>query len=70
MKKLTSLEIRKMWLDFFKSKGHEIVPSAPLIPQDDDSLLWINAGGQLYQIIVELLIFKSVLELMILKMLE
>ena len=33
-----------MWLDFFKSKGHEIVPSAPLIPQDDDSLLWINAG--------------------------
>ena len=44
MKKLTSLEIRKMWLDFFKSKGHEIVPSAPLIPQDDDSLLWINAG--------------------------
>ena len=44
MKKLTSLEIRKMWLDFFKSKGHEFVPSAPLIPQDDDSLLWINAG--------------------------
>lgn len=44
MKKLTSLEIRKMWLDFFKSKGHEVVCSASLIPQDDDSLLWINAG--------------------------
>ncbi len=44
MKKMTSKEIRKMWLDFFVSKGHKIVPSAPLIPKDDDSLLWINAG--------------------------
>ena len=44
MKKLTSLEIRKMWLSFFESKGHKILPSAPLIPMDDDSLLWINAG--------------------------
>ena len=44
MKKLTSLEIRKMWLSFFESKGHKIVPSAPLIPINDDSLLWINAG--------------------------
>ena len=42
MKKLTSLEIRKMWCDFFKSKGHQIVESAPLIPKDDDSLLWIK----------------------------
>ena len=44
MKKLTSLEIRKMWLSFFESKGHKIMESAPLIPMDDDSLLWINAG--------------------------
>ena len=44
MKKMTSLEIRKMWLNFFESKGHKIVESAPLIPHDDDSLLWINAG--------------------------
>ena len=44
MKKLTSFEIRKMWLSFFESKGHKIVESAPLIPIDDDSLLWINAG--------------------------
>ncbi|MBQ8891691.1 MAG: alanine--tRNA ligase [Bacilli bacterium] len=44
MKKLTSLEIRKMWLSFFESKGHKIMESAPLIPIDDDSLLWINAG--------------------------
>ena len=44
MKKLTSLEIRKMWLSYFESKGHKIVESAPLIPISDDSLLWINAG--------------------------
>ena len=44
MKKLTSLEIRKMWLDYFSSHGHKIIKSAPLIPKDDDSLLWINAG--------------------------
>lgn len=44
MKKMTSTEIRKMWLSFFKKKGHKIIPSAPLIPIDDDSLLWINAG--------------------------
>ena len=44
MKKLTSNEIRKMWLDFFSSKGHKVFESAPLIPINDDSLLWINAG--------------------------
>ena len=44
MKKMTSKEIRKMWLKFFKEKGHEVMESAPLIPMDDDSLLWINAG--------------------------
>ncbi len=44
MKNLTSNEIRKMFLDFFKSKGHLIVPSASLIPDNDPSILWINAG--------------------------
>ena len=44
MKKLTSSEIRQMFLDFFKSKEHMIVPSASLIPDNDPSLLWINAG--------------------------
>lgn len=44
MKKLTSTEIRKMFLDFFESKGHLIVPSASLVPDNDPSLLWINAG--------------------------
>ncbi len=44
MKKLNSSEIRQMFLDFFKSKGHRIEPSAPLVPHDDPSLLWINCG--------------------------
>lgn len=37
------MDIRKEYLDFFKSKGHEIIPSAPLVP-DDASLLFTNAG--------------------------
>ncbi|WP_230866983.1 alanine--tRNA ligase [Iocasia frigidifontis] len=41
---MTGNEIRQAYLDFFKDKGHLIMPSAPLIPQDDPSILWINAG--------------------------
>ena len=44
MKKLSCNEIRKMFLDFFESKGHLVMPSASLIPNNDPSLLWINAG--------------------------
>lgn len=44
MKHLKSKEIRKMWLDFFKSKGHKVEESAPLVPINDPTLLWINAG--------------------------
>ncbi|KRN97959.1 alanine--tRNA ligase [Companilactobacillus kimchiensis] len=44
MKNLSSAEIRKMFLDFFQSKGHMIEPSAPLVPHDDPTLLWINSG--------------------------
>ena len=44
MRMMTSTEIRKMWYDFFESKGHKKMPSAPLVPINDDSLLWINAG--------------------------
>jgi alanyl-tRNA synthetase len=36
--------IRQKWLDFFAEKGHRIAPSAPLVPHNDPSLLWINAG--------------------------
>ncbi len=44
MKKLTGSQIRKMFLDFFKEKGHAVEPSASLVPHDDPSLLWINSG--------------------------
>ena len=44
MKKMTSLEIRNMWLKYFSERGHTILASANLIPHDDDTLLWINAG--------------------------
>lgn len=44
MKQLSSGEIRQMFLDFFKEKGHTIVPSASLVPHDDPTLLWINSG--------------------------
>ena len=37
-------EIRQKWLEFFASKGHKIEPSASLVPYNDASLLWINAG--------------------------
>lgn len=37
-------EIRKIWYDFFESKNHEKIESASLIPVNDDTLLWINAG--------------------------
>ncbi len=44
MKKMSVHEIRKAFLDFFVTKGHKIEPSAPLIPYDDPTLLWINSG--------------------------
>ncbi|CAM4133664.1 alanine--tRNA ligase [Paenibacillus alkaliterrae] len=37
-------EIRAKWLAFFESKGHKMEPSASLVPHNDPSLLWINAG--------------------------
>ncbi|MBP2256594.1 alanine--tRNA ligase [Virgibacillus alimentarius] len=44
MKTLTSSQIRQMFLDFFKEKGHQIEPSASLVPKEDPTLLWINSG--------------------------
>ncbi|NJH82299.1 alanine--tRNA ligase [Staphylococcus hyicus] len=44
MKTLKASEIRQMYIDFFVEKEHMVEPSAPLVPIDDDSLLWINSG--------------------------
>ncbi|MCK8818095.1 alanine--tRNA ligase [Natroniella sulfidigena] len=44
MIEMSSTQIRQKFLDFFADKGHQVLPSAPLVPQDDPTLLWINAG--------------------------
>ena len=44
MKYMSSNEIRMMWLNFFKEKGHFVEEGASLIPNNDPTLLWINAG--------------------------
>lgn len=41
---MTSKEIRKQFLDFFASKGHKIVPSAPMVVKGDPTLMFTNAG--------------------------
>src|SRR5688572_16325498 len=41
---MTAQELRTKWLEFFKSKGHEIVPSASLVPENDPSVLFTMAG--------------------------
>ena len=41
---MTSAEIRQQFLDFFESKGHTIVPSAPIVIKNDPTLLFTNAG--------------------------
>ena len=41
---MTSADIRQSFLDFFKSKGHEIVPSAPIVVKNDPTLMFTNAG--------------------------
>jgi alanyl-tRNA synthetase len=37
-------DIRRSFLDYFRKEGHEVVPSAPLVPQNDPTLMFINAG--------------------------
>lgn len=44
MKNLTYKEIRDQYISFFKSKGHTEIPSASLIPENDPSVLFVNAG--------------------------
>jgi alanyl-tRNA synthetase len=41
---MTHQELRQLYLDFFKSKGHAIVPSAPLVPVNDPTVLFTTAG--------------------------
>ena len=41
---MTSKEIRKTFLDFFRSKGHTVVPSAPVVVKNDPTLMFTNAG--------------------------
>ncbi len=40
----TTNKIRQTFLDFFKGKGHSLIPSAPLVPQNDPTLMFVNAG--------------------------
>ncbi len=44
MNSMTSAEIRQKFLDFFAARGHEVVPSSPLVPGNDPTLLFTNAG--------------------------
>jgi alanyl-tRNA synthetase len=41
---MTANELRKKYLDFFVSKGHKVIPSAPLVPENDPSVLFTTAG--------------------------
>ncbi|MFK7982350.1 MAG: alanine--tRNA ligase-related protein, partial [Saprospiraceae bacterium] len=41
---MTSSAIRQKFLDFFASKGHKIVPSAPIVNKDDPTLMFTNSG--------------------------
>ena len=44
MKNLTSKELRQLWKDFYKSKGHAVISSASLIPENDPTVLFTTAG--------------------------
>ena len=46
MSKLTSQEIRERFLKFFEKRGHAIIPSASLVPENDPSVLFNTAGMQ------------------------
>ena len=49
---LTAKEIRKSYKDFFESKGHHIVPSAPMVVKDDPTLMFTNAGMNQFKDII------------------
>lgn len=44
LKQLDSVQVRRMYLDFFQQHGHKVMPSQSLVPVNDPTLLWINSG--------------------------
>ena len=46
MKKLTAKELKKLWFKFFEERGHKIIPSASLLPENDGTVLFTSAGMQ------------------------
>ena len=51
-KKLTAKEIRESFKEFFRQKGHKIVPSAPMVIKDDPTLMFTNAGMNQFKDII------------------
>ena len=49
---MTAKEIRESFKDFFKGKGHQIVPSAPMVIKDDPTLMFTNAGMNQFKDII------------------
>ena len=46
---MRSTEVRQQFLDFFASKAHKVVPSAPMVVKDDPTLMFTNAGLNLFK---------------------